>query len=136
MARLYREAPVNSIWEGSGNVMCLDVLRAIQRTPDDAARLLRDLSRRAAAHPAVRAELASLQAMLREPAEQLEANARRFAQGLVLTAQAALMLAHADAENAEAFAASRLGRQHGRVFGTLDMEPEALKRVFERGWTA
>jgi putative acyl-CoA dehydrogenase len=74
--------------------------------------------------------------MLREPAEQLEAHARRFAQGLVLTAQSALMLAHADAENAEAFVASRLGRQHGRVFGTLDMEPEVLKRVFERGWTA
>jgi putative acyl-CoA dehydrogenase len=136
MARLYREAPVNSIWEGSGNIMCLDVLRAIQRTPDDAALLLHDLTRRATSHPAVRAELASLQAMLREPAEQLEANARRFAQGLVLTAQAALMLSHADAENAEAFVASRLGRQHGRVFGTLDLEAEALKRVFERGWSA
>ncbi|WP_427312331.1 acyl-CoA dehydrogenase family protein [Cupriavidus sp. H39] len=134
MARLYREAPVNSIWEGSGNIMCLDVLRALQRNPDDGARLLQDLSRRAGGHAAVRAELASLQAMLREPAEHLEANARRFAQGLVLTAQAALMLAHADPANAELFVASRLGRQHGRVFGTLDADADALGRVASRGF--
>ncbi|SOY39965.1 isovaleryl CoA dehydrogenase [Cupriavidus taiwanensis] len=134
MARLYREAPVNSIWEGSGNIMCLDVLRALQRNPDDGARLLQDLSRRAGGHPAVRAELASLQAMLRENADQLEANARRFAQGLVLTAQAALMLAHADPAHAELFVASRLGRQHGRVFGTLDADADALGRVAASGF--
>lgn len=134
MARLYREAPVNSIWEGSGNIMCLDVLRAIQRAPDDASLLLQDLARRAGGNAAVRAELASLQAMLRGSPEQLETQARRFAQGLVLTAQAALMLAHADAENAECFVASRLGRQHGRVFGTLDADENVLKRVFERAW--
>ncbi|SOZ14867.1 isovaleryl CoA dehydrogenase [Cupriavidus taiwanensis] len=134
MARLYREAPVNSIWEGSGNIMCLDVLRALQRNPDDGARLLQDLSRRAGGHPAVRAELASLQAMLRENADQLEASARRFAQGLVLTAQAALMLAHAEPTHAELFVASRLGRQHGRVFGTLDADAGALGRVALRGF--
>ena len=134
MARLYREAPVNSIWEGSGNIMCLDVLRALQRNPDDGARLLQDLSRRAGGHPAVRAELASLQAMLRENPDQLEATARRLAQGLVLTAQAALMLAHADPAHAELFVASRLGRQHGRVFGTLDADADALGRVAASGF--
>ncbi|SOZ98643.1 isovaleryl CoA dehydrogenase [Cupriavidus taiwanensis] len=134
MARLYREAPVNSIWEGSGNIMCLDVLRALQRNPDDGARLLQDLSRRAGGHPAVRAELASLQAMLRENPDQLEASARRFAQSLVLTAQAALMLAHAEPAHAELFVASRLGRQHGRVFGTLDADAGALGRVALRGF--
>ncbi|MGD7412749.1 acyl-CoA dehydrogenase family protein, partial [Ralstonia pseudosolanacearum] len=55
MARLYREAPVNSIWEGSGNVMCLDVLRAIGRVPDDALRLVQDIGERARGHRAVRA---------------------------------------------------------------------------------
>ncbi|WP_423195098.1 MULTISPECIES: acyl-CoA dehydrogenase family protein [unclassified Cupriavidus] len=134
MARLYREAPVNSIWEGSGNIMCLDVLRALQRNPDDGARLLHDLARLSHGHAAVRAELASLQAMLREPPEHLETGARRFAQGLVLTAQAALMLAHADAESAELFVASRLGRQHGRVFGTLDAGPPTLHRIMERAF--
>jgi putative acyl-CoA dehydrogenase len=134
MPRFYREAPVNSIWEGSGNIMCLDVLRAIQRNPDDAMRLLHDLAQRAGGHAAVRAELASLQAMLHAaPAEQ-ETAARRFAQGLVLTAQAALMLAHADSDTAERFVASRLGRQHGRVFGTLDGGAAELARLVERAW--
>ncbi|AOZ04887.1 acyl-CoA dehydrogenase family protein [Cupriavidus malaysiensis] len=136
MARLYREAPVNSIWEGSGNIMCLDVLRALQRSPEDGARLLQDLAQRAGGHPAVRAELASLQAQLRAAPDTLEAGARRFAQGLVLTAQAALMLAHADAESAALFVASRLGHQHGRVFGTLDAPPETLRRVAARAWPA
>ncbi|RLK35934.1 acyl-CoA dehydrogenase family protein [Cupriavidus plantarum] len=136
MARLYREAPVNSIWEGSGNIMCLDVLRALQRNPEDGARILQDLARLSNGNPAVRAELASLQAMLREAPDQLEAGARRFAQGLVLTAQAALMIAHADAESAAQFVASRLGRQHGRVFGTLDADPATLQRVVERAYPA
>ncbi|SDC39092.1 putative acyl-CoA dehydrogenase [Cupriavidus sp. YR651] len=136
MARLYREAPVNSIWEGSGNIMCLDVLRALQRNPEDGARILQDLARLANGHAAVRAELASLQAMLREPAEHLEASGRRFAQGLVLTAQAALMLAHGDPESAEQFVASRLGRQHGRVFGTLDADSGTLLRIANRAWPA
>ncbi|MBY4946271.1 acyl-CoA dehydrogenase family protein [Cupriavidus respiraculi] len=134
MARFYREAPVNSIWEGSGNIMCLDVLRAIQRNPDDAMRLLHDLGQRAGGHAAVRAELASLQAMLRAAPEEQETAARRFAQGLVLTAQAALLLAHGDGEVAETFIASRLGRQHGRVFGTLDGGAAALGRLVERAW--
>ncbi|NYH97644.1 acyl-CoA dehydrogenase family protein [Cupriavidus plantarum] len=136
MARLYREAPVNSIWEGSGNIMCLDVLRALQRNPEDGARILQDLARLSNGNPAVRAELASLQAMLREAPDQLEAGARRFAQGLVLTAQAALMIAHADAESAAQFVASRLGRQHGRVFGTLDADPATLQRIVERAYPA
>ncbi|MEN7529935.1 acyl-CoA dehydrogenase family protein [Cupriavidus sp. DL-D2] len=136
MARLYREAPVNSIWEGSGNIMCLDVLRALQRTPNDGALILQDLARLSNGHAAVRAELASLQAMLRAPADTLEASARRFAQGLVLTAQAALMIAHGDAESAEVFIASRLGRQHGRVFGTLDADIGTLQRLVDRTWPA
>lgn len=136
MARYYREAPVNSIWEGSGNIMCLDVLRAIQRNPEDATRLLHDLSARAGGHAAVRAELASLHAMLHAgPADQ-ETGARRFAQGLVLTAQSALMLAHGDHANAAHFIASRLGRQHGRVFGTLDGGAAELGRIVERCWPA
>ncbi|RZT38630.1 acyl-CoA dehydrogenase family protein [Cupriavidus agavae] len=134
MARLYREAPVNSIWEGSGNIMCLDVLRALQRTPEDGALILQDLARLSNGHAAVRAELASLQAMLRAPADTLEASARRFAQGLVLTAQAALMIAHGDAGSAELFIGSRLGRQHGRVFGTLDGDTGTFERVIAAAW--
>jgi putative acyl-CoA dehydrogenase len=71
-----------------------------------------------------------------EPAEQLETSARRFAQGLVLTAQAALMIAHGNAESAALFVASRLGRQHGRVFGTLDADANMLARIAARAWPA
>jgi len=134
MARLYREAPVNSIWEGSGNVMCLDVLRAIARTPDDALRLVHDIGERAQGHRAVRAELAALQAMLHQPGDIQETSARRIAQGLALTAQAALMLAHAHPDDAERFIASRFHHQHGRVFGTLDGHAQELGAVLQRAW--
>ncbi|MGA4239586.1 acyl-CoA dehydrogenase family protein [Ralstonia pseudosolanacearum] len=136
MARLYREAPVNSIWEGSGNVMCLDVLRAIGRVPDDALRLVQDLGERARGHRAVRAELAALQAMLHQSGDIQEASARRIAQGLALTAQAALMLAHAHADDAERFIASRFHHQHGRVFGTLEGNAQELGAALQRAWPA
>ena len=73
----------------------LPVLRAIARTPDDALRLVHDIGERAQGHRAVRAELAALQAMLHQPGDIQETSARRIAQGLALTAQAALMLSHA-----------------------------------------
>ncbi|MBY4896668.1 acyl-CoA dehydrogenase family protein [Cupriavidus sp. AU9028] len=134
MARYYREAPVNSIWEGSGNIMCLDVLRAIQRQPDDAMRLLEDIDRRSGGLAPVRARLAALRQMLAGTPDRLEASARRFSQELVLCAQAALMLAHADEEAAQLFVASRLASDHGRVFGTLDADPVRLGRLIERAW--
>ena len=134
MARLYREAPVNSIWEGSGNVMCLDVLRAIGRTPDEALRLVHDIGERAQGHRTVRAELAALQAMLHQPGDIQETSARRIAQGLALTAQAALMVAHAHPDDAERFIASRFHHQHGRVFGTLDGNAHELAAVLHLAW--
>jgi putative acyl-CoA dehydrogenase len=134
MARLYREAPVNSIWEGSGNVMCLDVLRAIGRTPDDVSRLLHDIGERAQSHRIVRAELAALQALLHQPGDLQETAARRIAQGVALTAQAALMVAHAHPDDAEHFIASRFHHEHGRVFGTLDGHAQALGAVLQRAW--
>lgn len=119
MARHYREAPVNSIWEGSGNVMCLDVLRAIEREPEGFYLLLQHLQASAAAHPALRELLLGLQADLHLPDEQREMLARRFAQRLVLAVQASLMLHTAPAAIAEAFISSRVDAQCGRVYGTL-----------------
>jgi hypothetical protein len=84
MARLFREAPVNSIWEGSGNVMCLDVLRAISREPDGAQLLLQDLIDTAAGEPALLQQAQSLARRLSGPPDQLEAQARRLVQDLVL----------------------------------------------------
>ncbi len=137
MARLYREAPVNSIWEGSGNVMCLDVLRALQREPGAARLLMEDLLSTGAGEPRLRAALTELQRMMQLAPEQLEASARRFAQGLVLCVQAVLMLRHAPPEHAEAFLASRFDAGHGRVLGTLpDLAPAEAARIIDAAWTA
>ncbi|CAD6544961.1 Putative acyl-CoA dehydrogenase AidB [Paraburkholderia kirstenboschensis] len=122
MARFYREAPVNSIWEGSGNVMCLDVLRAMEREPEAAQALFAQWQVDAAAHPALSAALGKLAAALHGPAEHREASARRIAQQIVLIAQATLLVKHAPAAVAEAFIATRLASGCGessRVYGTL-----------------
>ena len=114
-ARIYREMPVNSIWEGSGNIMCLDVLRAIERNPEGMALLLQELEQ----HTALRPMIDALKADLHTPPEQRETLARRFAQRLILTLQSALMLQHAPQASAEAFIASRADAQSGRVYGSL-----------------
>lgn len=133
MARLYREAPVNSIWEGSGNVMCLDVLRALERDPEGALMLLADLREAAAGHPALLALLDALRRDMQAAPQEREALARRFVQRLVLAAQAALMLRHAPHDIADAFAASRLDADGGRVYGA--MGAAALQqRILERAW--
>ncbi|MFK4442129.1 putative acyl-CoA dehydrogenase [Caballeronia udeis] len=122
MARFYREAPVNSIWEGSGNVMCLDVLRAFEREPDAARALLDSWQAVAGEHRVLGAALNTLLAMLRGDPATREASARGIAQQLVLTAQGVLLAQHAPADVAAAFMETRLGDARAtanRVYGTL-----------------
>jgi putative acyl-CoA dehydrogenase len=122
MARFYREAPVNSIWEGSGNVMCLDVLRAMEREADAAQALFAAWHAVAQGHPALTAALERLAATLKNAPETREASARRIAQQIVLVAQATLLVQHAPAAVADAFIATRLADgcgESGRVYGTL-----------------
>ncbi|WP_153099141.1 isovaleryl-CoA dehydrogenase [Paraburkholderia hayleyella] len=122
MARLYREAPVNSIWEGSGNVMCLDVLRAIEREPDAAHALLAAWQAVAHNEPALQAALTRLTAALATDAAMREASARRIAQQIVLLAQATLLVQYAPPAVADAFIATRLADNcgdNGRIYGTL-----------------
>ncbi|MBN3811903.1 isovaleryl-CoA dehydrogenase [Paraburkholderia sp. Ac-20347] len=121
MARFYREAPVNSIWEGSGNVMCLDVLRALEREADAAQALFLAWRREAADHPVLTAALDRLAALLNGAPGSREASARRIAQQIVLIAQAMLLRA-GPPEVADAFIATRLDEHAAdcdRVFGTL-----------------
>jgi putative acyl-CoA dehydrogenase len=137
MARMYREAPVNSIWEGSGNVMCLDVLRAIEREPEGFALLLEDLQDIAAGHPGAHALVDSLKDDLAAPPPQREMLARRFVQKLVLAAQSCLMLEHAPSALAEAFIASRGDAGCGRVYGTLGVTaclPTLQRDILNRAW--
>jgi putative acyl-CoA dehydrogenase len=133
MARMYREAPVNSIWEGSGNVMCLDVLRAIGREAEGFMLLLNALSEVAAAHPGLRGLVTALRVDLATPPEQREMLARRFVQRLIIAVQGSLMLQHAPAAIADAFIASRIDAECGRVYGTLSA-PVMQQQILDRAW--
>lgn len=115
LARLYREAPVNSIWEGSGNVMALDVLRAVAREPEVALALLDDFA--TSPDAPVQTEAQALRRLLTGAPGALEAQARRVAQGLVLCAQAQLMREQSSTIAADAFVATRFGGD-GRLLGT------------------
>ena len=120
LARLYREAPLNSIWEGSGNVNALDVLRALTREPASLAALGKELAM-ARGHDA--ALDAAIDECERAGAEALDPAApwaaRRLVERLALTLQAALLVRHSPREVADAFVASRIRGEHGSTFGTL-----------------
>ncbi len=118
LARLYREAPVNSIWEGSGNVMCLDLLRAFARTPAAAEALGAELALAGAADGDYAAFCAQLLADLGRPLAD-EYGARRLAERIVLAVQGGLLLRHSPPAVAAAFVASRLARDVGGAFGRL-----------------
>ncbi|WP_423414692.1 isovaleryl-CoA dehydrogenase [Hyphomicrobium sp. B1] len=116
LARIYREMPLNSIWEGSGNIMCLDVLRALSRSKTAMDMLEGEL--REAAKTDCR--LAAFVTKLQESAGRLdEAQARVFVRSLVLALQAALLIRHAPSEIAETFCATRLAGEAGGAFGLL-----------------
>ncbi len=117
MPRLYREAPVNSIWEGSGNVMCLDVLRAVDRTPNAAAVLDAELSGSGDAR--LKAFAARLVGRMSASDRNDEGQARVLVRDLVLAVQAVLLIKHAPPAVADAFCASRLSGDGGGAFGTL-----------------
>jgi putative acyl-CoA dehydrogenase len=118
LPRLYREAPVNAIWEGSGNVICLDVLRAMTREPDCVPALLGELRAARGADARLDAAVAELESWLARPGE-LEPAARRLVERLALALQASLLLRSAPAPVADAFCATRLGDAGGKGFGAL-----------------
>lgn len=117
-ARIFREMPVNSIWEGSGNVMCLDVLRALAKYPRSVDALAAELSPAQGRNAEFDRHVRGLQQALRAP-DAAQSAARRITQDIVLAVQAALLLQHGPASVAEAFCVSRLGGEWGCTFGTL-----------------
>jgi putative acyl-CoA dehydrogenase len=118
MARLYREAPLNGIWEGTGNVVCLDVLRSIQRFPGCVAALLDELRLAKGGDRRYDAFLAELETDLADILRQ-EGQARRFVERIALALSASLLLRHAPHEVADAFIASRLAGPWSGHFGSL-----------------
>ena len=117
LPRLYRQAPLNSIWEGSGNIQCLDALRALSREPETRAAFMAELEAASGLHPALAKEAATLGGIL-ETNNVAESDARRFVERMALALQASVLL-RAASPMAEAFCRSRLGGEHGAVFGTL-----------------
>jgi putative acyl-CoA dehydrogenase len=126
LPRLYREAPVNAIWEGSGNVICLDVLRAMTREPDSVPALLDELRLARGAHPAFDAACAALEVELADPSGA-EARARGLVERMAVLLQASLLLRNAPAIG-DAFCAARLTGRGGLLFGALppSVDPRPL----------
>jgi putative acyl-CoA dehydrogenase len=118
MPRLYREAPLCSIWEGSGNVMALDVLRALARTPEALDVFLEELDAATGADPRYDAHVQAVRGEFARP-EELEHRARLVVERMALALQAAQLLRHAPAPIADAFVATRLAGDGGLHYGTL-----------------
>ncbi len=114
MPRLYREAPLNSVWEGSGNVNALDVLRAMAREPESVEAFFAEVA--LADDARVTSYVADLQ---KDLGEADEVSARRLVERLALALQGSLLVRHAPPAVADAFCASRLGGDWGHAFGTL-----------------
>jgi putative acyl-CoA dehydrogenase len=116
LPRLYREAPLNSIWEGSGNVSALDVLRVLQREPAAVAAFLAECELGRGADARLDAALDRLPATLKAASEE---DARRVTEAMALALQGSLLVRHAPPYVSDAFCASRLGGDWGTVPGTL-----------------
>jgi putative acyl-CoA dehydrogenase len=116
MARVYREMPLNSIWEGAGNIMALDLLRALRKA-DAAAALAQELAPARGAHPALDRLVAALPMRVEEMATEMEA--RRLAQDVATAVQASLLHQGAPSAVFAAFCDSRIAGNWGQAFGTL-----------------
>jgi putative acyl-CoA dehydrogenase len=131
MPRLYREAPLASIWEGSGNVMSLDVLRALVRTPRSLEVFMHEVRQAQGADANLDAHVQKLERQFSDPAT-LEMRARRIVEGMALALQGSLLVRHAPAAVADAFCASRLGGDGGLEYGTLPSGTD-FEAIIERG---
>src|SRR5207248_4503012 len=118
MARIYREAPLNSIWEGSGNVNALDVLRALGRESQAVEAFLDEAGAAVGADKRLDAAVADVKQQLADTSD-VEVRARRLVERMALVLQGSLLVRHAPPAIADAFCASRLGGDWGYAFGTL-----------------
>jgi putative acyl-CoA dehydrogenase len=130
MPRIYREAPVNAIWEGSGNVICLDVLRALAKEPQSRDALVDELRAARGGDKRLDAAIDAAEAQLVRPDESA---ARRLVESLATALQGALLVRNAPRAVADAFCATRLTDDHGYSFGTL---PPGLdvEAILARAW--
>ena len=123
MPRLYREAPLNSIWEGSGNVNALDVLRAMAREPEAVTAFMSEVEEARGSDPRLDDAIDELKRQLSDQTDA-EARARRVVELMAVALEASLLVRHGDPAVAETFCASRLDSNGGRSFGTLPPSSE------------
>lgn len=131
MPRLYRESPLNAIWEGSGNVIALDVLRAANRSPDSLQRFIGELEEAAGIDERLDTAIEAARTAI-DDATDLEFEARRIVEQLAITWAGTLLARYGDEAVFEAYASSRLAADHGSLFGTLPTGaaiPELLTRA-------
>jgi putative acyl-CoA dehydrogenase len=131
MPRLFRESPLNSIWEGSGNVQCLDVLRAMVKSPAAVEAFFAEVDEGAAREPRLAAYATALGDEFPGELETIESRARRLVERMALALQASLLVRWGDEAVAEAFCASRLSGDWGQAFGTLPAGTD-FGRIIER----
>ena len=134
LPRLYREAPVNAIWEGSGNVMCLDVLRAVDREREAAREVLAALAKEATDLSGTRAALAFLEQAL--SSDNPEAHARAAVEHLALLAATAALGQSADHTIANLFARTRLEHRHATMYGTAAITEDEARQLIDRALPA
>jgi putative acyl-CoA dehydrogenase len=130
LPRLYREAPLNSIWEGSGNVICLDVLRAMGKEPKTLEALIHEMHEGQGKDPRLDAYLKTLEVEIPKRARD-ETQARRLVEKLALALQASLLLRHGHSAVTEVFLASRISGEGGRAFGALPAGSD-FRAILER----
>lgn len=118
MPRLYREAPLNSLWEGSGNVQCLDVLRALHRQPESREVFFTELDKGRGDSPTYDRFVDALAAEISHN-DDMEPRARRIVERMAMALQASLLRQHAPVSTADLFVVSRLGGDWGQAYGTL-----------------
>jgi putative acyl-CoA dehydrogenase len=133
MPRLYREAPLASIWEGSGNVMSLDVLRALTRAPRSLEVFLAEVEQARGGDARLDARVGELRRQFADP-ETLETRARRVVEAMALCLQGSLLVRNAPPAVADAFCASRLSAEGGLEYGTLPAGTD-FEQILERGRT-
>ena len=129
LARHFRESPVNAIWEGSGNVMCLDVLRALSREAEAASAVLQGLTDEAKGLPGADEAVAFIGKAFRRP--DFERVARLAVEKLALLAAAAA-LQKVSPHDAELFALTRLAQNHASMYGAVDLTADDVRGLLER----
>jgi putative acyl-CoA dehydrogenase len=131
MPRLFRESPLGSIWEGSGNVQCLDVLRAMVKSPGAVEAFFAEVQEAAGADPRLDAHVSSLREEFPGDLETIQSRARRVVERMALALQGSLLVRFGEPAVADAFCASRLSGDWGYAFGTLPAGAD-LGRIIER----